>query len=245
MNQSTFGKLVIETSDNITLKGTPTVEGNVVTITATATGSGAATISGAYDGTQAFVKNTTIKPTSAVMVSITPDKPTIDVGEDVVLTLAFDKALVAGQAEPTIQIPTGLTEKVAFALSETRDGGTITLTADTTGDYTVSAILGGVTKTAAVKVAVVDPVLESATPSASSIEIGQDVTITATFDKAPDIADVTFTPSAELQLKTDKQLVGNTVVVVYTAITASSAASVDVDYKSQPQKQAVLEIVSA
>lgn len=104
-------------------------------------------------------------------------KTPIEIDEDVVVTLNFDKAGVkVGEVQVTPS--EGLTQKVAPAVSGTKL--TVTYTGKTAGAQTVKFVLRGVTKTANIVVNSA-AVLKSVTAEPASVTQGQDSVITMQF----------------------------------------------------------------
>ena len=163
-------------SAGLTYKNDGAVSGKTWTGKFTGKTPGAQNVQLAFGGatkTIAVTVNALPVITGEPQVSKTP----IEIDEDVVLTLNFDKAGVkVGEVQVTPS--EGLTQKVAPAVSGTKL--TVTYTGKTAGAQTVKFALRGVTKTA--NIVVNQPMtLQSVTAKPESVVQGQDSLITMQF----------------------------------------------------------------
>lgn len=162
-------------------------------------------------------KTANITPVAkAVLSSVTPAPTTVEIGGKSVVTIAFDKAPRLDEVQITADTAK-LTESKAKAISG--NNVTVEYTGKAAGTANISVVHNGVTKTAnitvnpayAINTVVADP---------TSVSVGADTTVTATFNRAPVLSNCTFAPSAGLTQKEAPKVVGNTVVAKYTGKTA-------------------------
>lgn len=149
-----LGSLVITPdSEKLTEKVKPAVSGNDVTVTYTGKAVGVAKVSAKYKEQEAKETTVTVTqpaPTKAVFKSITAAPTSQQVGKDVTVTLAFDKAPVLGEVTITPDAA-HLTVKNPKAIS----GNNVTVTytvKGTPGSAKVTAVHNGVTKECTVTV---------------------------------------------------------------------------------------------
>lgn len=150
----------------------------------------------------------------------------IDIGEDTLVTIQFDKAPKLSDVTITPD-NNKLTQKIAPALVGTNV--TVTYTGKAAGEAKIVVAYKGASKETKVTVnqPVAKAVLQSITAAPTSQAVGKDVVITCTFDKAPVLSEVTITPdSAHFDEKTPKAIEGNNVTVTYTVKGTNGAAKV-------------------
>jgi len=144
----------------------------------------------------------------------TPQSPVA--GEDVSITVTLDKPLTSSQIAPTVVLPPNVTLKQALVFTDTTTA-TVVVSAAAAGNYNVQFILSGVTTIHTVTFGAAPAVLQSLVLDKTTVYIGDDVTATATFNKAPDLSLLVFEKSANLTLKTAAVASGSTVDIIYTA----------------------------
>lgn len=171
-------------------------------------------------------KTANITPVAkAVLSSVTPVPTTVEIGGKSVVTLAFDKAPRLAEVQITADTAK-LTESKAKAIAG--NNVTVEYTGKAAGAANVSAVHNGVTKSSSITV---NPAyaINTVVANPTSVLVGADTTVTATFNRAPVLSDCTFTPSAGLTQKEAPKVAGNTVVAKYTGKTAG-AQNVTVTY---------------
>lgn len=171
-------------------------------------------------------KTANITPVAkAVLSSVTPAPTTVEIGGKSVVTLAFDKAPRLAEVQITADTAK-LTESKAKAIAG--NNVTVEYTGKAAGAANVSAVHNGVTKSSSITV---NPayVINTVVADPTTVLVGADTTVTATFNRAPVLSNCTFTPSAGLTQKEAPKVVGNTVVAKYTGKTAG-AQNVTVTY---------------
>lgn len=163
-------------SEGLTYKNDGAVSGKSWAGKFTGKTPGAQTVQLAFGGVTKTV-NVTVNALPVIDGEPQVSKTPIEIDEDVVVTLNFDKAGVkVGEVQVTPS--EGLTQKVAPAVSGTKL--TVTYTGKTAGAQTVKFVLRGVTKTANIVVNAA-ATLKSVTADPSSVTQGQDSVITMRF----------------------------------------------------------------
>lgn len=138
---------IMPDSAKLTQKIAPAVSGNNVTVTYTGKAAGAAKVSAKYK--EGEVKETTVTvsqpaPAKAILQSATPAPTSQQVGKDVTVTLAFDKAPVLSEVTITPDAA-HLTEKTPKAIQGNNVVVVYTVKG-TAGSAKVTAVHNGVTK---------------------------------------------------------------------------------------------------
>lgn len=170
--------LTLAVPNNVNQNGDPTVDGNNIVVTFTGASAGAAEIKATY-GEQAEQGVTVTVVADAKVTSATAEPANCEVGDDVVITVEYDKAFVTGQDAIEIVMGEGLAEKVAYAENQDKTGGTMTVTAGQAGSLEVQFRLGGTTVTATI--AVETPVeVQAVDVDPKSVENGQQATVKIT-----------------------------------------------------------------
>lgn len=162
----------------LTQKGEATTRGNNVElmVTGKAAGSQVVTVSHLSDEN----KTVTVTVVADAVVKTAEAAPaSVEVGQDAVITVTYDKAFVAGQAAIKVTVGEGLAEKVPYAENPAKNGGTITVTGGTVGSKTVTFELGGQQKVCTIEVTA-KPQVQTVSVEPSEIEKGQQAKLKVT-----------------------------------------------------------------
>ena len=150
-------------------------------------------------------------PVSPASISIS--KNYLYVGEKATVTVEFSRP-IKSQGLLTVSIPDGLSGSTNLTISEDGRTGTTEVTAQSTGEKTISVSGNHIVKNISVVVGV-KFTFDSATANQTTLEQGQKTTVTCTFSKAPDLSNMTFIASSGLVKVDEPRVSGNTIVTSY------------------------------
>lgn len=170
--------------------------------------------------------------------AVTATKTTLNIGEKTTVTVTFNRAITDAKLV-TVQMPAGLTGATQLTLIESGAKGTVEVTGKTAGLQTVTVSANGAVKTVDITVNA-DPQLKSVTVTPTSgYPTETEYTVTATFDKAPVLGDVTIEAQSGLTESVAKALSGNNVVVKYKSTTVGNK-TVTFKYKGQTKTGTII-----
>lgn len=177
-------------------------------------------------------------PPEVTSLSISPK--TVNQNGVVTITINLSKA-VNSTSDITLTVDNKMTVKTALALNTAKTQATATYTATTVGtcNISVKTVKGITTKTDKVTINEVPAVLKTVVAVPNAIDVGATTVVTATFDKAPKLADVQVSfNTTNLQQTVAPAISGNTVTLTLKGLVAS-ASDVTVTHKSVSLKAKV------
>lgn len=199
------------------------------TLKATATTAGTKTITLVLGDAEKVVNVNVLPKVQPTAIVAAPTS--VNIGGKSTVTVTFNRA-ISDASLATVQLPAGLTGAAELTLIENGAKGTVEVTGKTAGVQTVTVSANGATKTVDITVNA-DPQLKTVTVDpATGYPTETEYTVTAAFDKAPVLTDVTIEPQAGLQESVAKALSGNNVVVKYKSTTVGNK-TVTFKYKGQ------------
>lgn len=150
-------------------------------------------------------------PVSPVSISIS--KNYLYIGEKATVTVEFSRPIKT-QGSLTVSIPAGLSGSTNLTISEDGRTGTTEVTAQSAGEKVISVSGNGVVKNISVVVGI-KFTFDSATANPTTLEKGQETTVTCTFSKAPDLSNMTFVASSGLVRMDEPHISGNSIITSY------------------------------
>lgn len=164
--------------EGLTQKGEASIRANTVELMVTGKTAGQQTVTITHLADEN--KTITVEVVAdAVIKTATAEPASIEVGQDAVITVEYDKAFVVGQDAIKVELGEGLAEKVPYAENQAKNGGTITVTGGAAGSKTVTFTLGGQQKVCTIEVAE-KPSVQAVSVEPSEIEKGQQAKLKVT-----------------------------------------------------------------
>ena len=156
-------------SAGLTVKEAAKVEGNNIVVTYTCNTAGSQSVSGTYNG---VVKTQAIEVVAdAVIKTATAEPTSVEVGQQSVITVEYDKVFVTGQAALEVVPGAGVAVKVPYAENLAKNGGTVTVVVSQEGAVNVTLRLGGAEKVVSIT-GTPKPVVKAVSVEPSTIEQG-------------------------------------------------------------------------
>lgn len=200
-------------------KTKPYIEGNKVKAVYTVTSAGTKVFKASYDNGTEVSATFSSKEVPAVLTGIVLKPASVGINDSCVATISFNKALIDTQSVDDITISADANATVgSVTLAADRTSASVTITAGSTvGSSKIICTMGDVTKEATLEITEPKAVLEKIELDKNELLINEDVVLTASFDKAPVLADIKISPSSGLVVKVEPTIVvGNKVVATYT-----------------------------